>query len=82
MSRTFNTMQGVWMRGEEVGGSVGGKGSRYQFSLSTSTNVGISPLVQNFKAIPNVSRKLLDLNQDDTSKKGGFSGQIRIKLRL
>ena len=56
-----------------------------RFSPVTSTNVGISPqnfltfsfnlsvrLVQNFKAIPNASPKLLNLSQDYPSKKWFF----------
>ena len=55
------------------------------FPLVTSTNTGISPenflnfsfnpfatLVQNFKFIPSVSPKLLNLNQDHPSKKVVF----------
>ena len=55
------------------------------FSPVTSTNIGISPqnfltfsfnsfatLVQNFKAIPRASPKLLNLNQDHPSKKVAF----------
>ena len=65
------------------------------FSSIISTNVGISSqnfltfsfnsfatLVQNFKAIPSGSPKLLNLNQGNPAKKVDFSGQILIKLRL
>ena len=65
------------------------------FSPVASTNVKISPknfltfslntfsiLVNNFKAKPNRTPKLLNLNQEYPSKKKGFSGQILIKLRL
>ena len=38
-------------------------------------------LVESFKFVPRASPKLLNLNQDHTSK-SGFSGQILIKLRL
>ena len=71
-----------------------GKRPPTSFSPVASTNVGISPknfltfsvnpfanLVQNFKAIPSVSFKLLNLNQEDPSK-NCFSGQIFVKLRL
>ena len=57
----------------------------YQFSPVTSTNVGISPqniltfsfnpfatLVENFKFVPNVSLKLLNVNQDHPSEKAVF----------
>ena len=49
--------------------------------LTFSSNP-FSKLVQNFKAIPSASSKLLSLNQDRTSKKIGFSGQILTKLKL
>ena len=65
------------------------------FPLVTSTNVGISgknflnfsfnpfaSLVKNFKFVPSVSPKLLNLNKDHPLKKIGFSGQILINLRL
>ena len=67
------------------------------FPSVTYTNIGISQqniltfsfnpfatLVQNFKAIPSASPKLLNLNQDHPppQKKSGFSRQILIKLRL
>ena len=55
------------------------------FSSATSTNIGISPqnfltfsfnsfatLVQNFKFVPSTSPKLLNLNQDQPSKKATF----------
>ena len=61
------------------GEGEGDKKAPYKFFF---TNVGISPqnvltftfnpfgtLVQNFKAIPSASPKLLNLNQDHTSKK-------------
>ena len=73
----------------------GQKGSPTSFSPVTSTNLEISPqnfltfsfnpfatLVQNFKFVPSVSPKLLNLNQDHPSKKSHFSGQILIKSRL
>ena len=67
-----------------VGG--GGGGADYNnFSLLTSTSLGISPkifmsfrsnpfatLVQNFKAIPSVSPKLSNMNQDKPQKKWFF----------
>ena len=66
---------------------MGGEAKRppYQFSPATFTNVGISPqnilafscnpfatLVENFKFVPNVSPKLLNLNQVHPSKKAVF----------
>ena len=64
----------------------GGKKSPLtSFSPVTSTNVGLSPqnfptfsfnpfatLVYNFKVIPSTSPKLLNLNQDHSSKKVVF----------
>ena len=65
---------------------VGGqKGPPTSFSPVTSTNVGFGPqnfvalsfnsfatLVQNFKFVPGASLKLLNLNQDHSSKKAIF----------
>ena len=61
------------------------KGPPTSFFPVTSTNVGIGPynfltfsfnafatLVQNFKFVPSASPKLLNLNQDHTSKKAIF----------
>ena len=61
------------------------KGPPTSFFPVTSTNVGIYPynfltfsfnpfatLVQNFKFVPSASPKLLNLNQDHTSKKAIF----------
>ena len=72
---------------------MGGKCPATSLSPVTSKSVEISPksfltfifnsfstLVQNFKAIPSPSSKLLNLNQGYLSKK--FSSQIFIKLRL
>ena len=63
----------------------GKKPPPHQFSPVTSTNVGISPqnfltfsfkpfsiLVENFKFLPNASLKLLNLNQEQPSKKVVF----------
>ena len=71
------------------------KKASYQFSPVTTTNVEISPrnfltfssnsfatLMQNFKALPSASPKLLNLNQDHPSRKGVFFGQILIKLKI
>ena len=71
------------------------KGPTTSFSPVTFTNVGsnrqnfqtssfnpFATLVQNFKAIPSASPKLLSLNQEHPSKKLFSSGQIFIKLRL
>ena len=71
-------------RRKEGRGGGGNKKVPYHPPL-TSTNVGISPhnflvfsfnpfatLVQNFKATPNANPKLLNLNQDDPSKKWVF----------
>ena len=76
-------------------GGEGQKGPPTSFSPATSTNVGFGPqnflnfsfnpfatLVQNFKFLSSASPKLLNLNQDHTSKKSHFSGQILMKLRL
>ena len=65
------------------------------FFPGTSANVGTSPqnilnfsfnpfvtLMGNLKFVLSASPKLLNLNQDQPSKKGGLSGQILIKLRL
>ena len=66
------------------------------FSPITSTNVGIShqnflafrlntfvTLVQNFKAIPSASPKLLNLNQDHPSKKSFFwSNHYKIEVMI
>ena len=64
------------------GGGGGQKGPPNSFSLVNSTNIGILPqnfltfsfdpfatLVQNFKAIPSDSPKLLTLNQEHPSRK-------------
>ena len=63
----------------------GQKGPPTSFSPATSTNVGFglqnfltfsfkpfATLVQNFKFIPSASPKLLNLNQDNPSKKAIF----------
>ena len=73
----------------------GKKGPPTSFSPVTSTNVRFglknfltfsfnpfSTLVQNFKFVPSASLKLLNLNQNHSSKKVTFPGQILIKLRL
>ena len=65
-----------------MGGGVDKKGTSTSFSPVTSTNVGIrfqnflsfsfnpfDRLVQNFKFVPIASPKLLNLNQDHSSKK-------------
>ena len=75
-TQLFNPVQD---RDAEVGEQ---KGSPTNFSPVTSKNVGLSPqnflsfsfnpfvtLMQNFKFIPSVSPKLLNLNQDHPSKK-------------
>ena len=67
------------------GGGRGQKGPLTSFSPATSTNVGFglqnfltfifnpfATLVQNFKFITSVSPKLLNLNQDNPSKKAIF----------
>ena len=64
---------------------AGQKGPPTSFLPVTSTNVGIVPynfltfsfnpfatLVQNFKFVPSASPKLLNLNQDHSSKKAVF----------
>ena len=63
----------------------GAQRSPYQFSPLTSTNVGsislnfvtfifnpFATMVQNFEAVPTARPRLLDLNQDNPSKKVGF----------
>ena len=63
----------------------GQKGPPTSFSSVTSTNVGFGPqnfvnfsfnpfptLMQNFKFVPSASPKLLNLNQDHSSKKAIF----------
>ena len=77
------------------GGGAAKKPPPTSFSPVTSTNVGFgsqnfltfifnpfATLVQNFKFAPSANLKLLVLNQDQSSKKSDFSGQILIKLRL
>ena len=70
---------------------VGGKKEPpTSFSPVTCTNVGLSPqnvLTFSFNpfatmVIPSASPKLLNLNQDHSSKKSRFSGQILTKLML
>ena len=68
--------------GEGVGGGEVQRGPPTSFFPVTSTNVRVSPqnfltfsfipfatLVKNFKALPSASPKLLNLNQDNPSKK-------------
>ena len=67
---------------QDWGWDGGKKAPPTSFSPVTTTNVGLSPqnlpnisfnpfvtLVQNFKVIPSVSPKLVNLNQDHPSKK-------------
>ena len=75
-------------------GERGHKDPPTSFSPVTSTNIGLSQqnimsfsfnsfdtLVQNFKVILSANPKLLNLSQDQPSKKF-FSGQNLIKMRL
>ena len=68
-----------------MGGAKSHRPPPYEFFPVTATNVGISPpnlltfsfnpfakLVENFKFVPSASPKLLNLNQDYSSKKAVF----------
>ena len=68
-----------------MGGEAAARRPPISFSHVTSTNLGLGPknfltfsfnpfatLVQNFKFVPSASPKLLNLNQDQPSKKAIF----------
>ena len=74
---------------------MGGKNAPTSFSPVAYTNLGISPksilpftfnsfdiLVEKFKAIPSASPKVLNLNQEDPSKKFFCSNAYKIEVMI